>query len=130
MYYENESEIRKYSDKMNSLFLIVLLFGVPTERKKPETLKPKTIPSRITRNNICVKETNPCGTEINNGTQKCCPGLQCYEETACISSGMYKILKHYNITFGNCYNKTLLHKIINTNYTKSNNTKKIKIVKN
>lgn len=43
----------------------------------------------------CIKETNPCGTQIYNGTIGCCPGLECYEETSCI--------KCTNTTFGNCY---------------------------
>lgn len=113
-------------------FLIfLLLISVPMEKKKPETLKPKVISSSKTdKNTSCVKETNPCGTEINNKNFKCCPGLKCYEEKKCIDPDMYKILKHYNITFGNCYNETLIDKIMNTNYTKSNNTRKIKIIRN
>lgn len=53
----------------------------------------------IFSNTNCIKETNPCGTDIYNGTVGCCKGLICYEETACI--------KNKNCTkFGNCYNKT------------------------
>ena len=50
----------------------------------------------------CIGETNPCGTQVTNGKIKCCPGLVCYEETACIN----KTCLESKVKFGNCYNAT------------------------
>jgi hypothetical protein len=112
---------------MNLLFLLTLI-GSPLTggREKAKTLRPKIIVPTI--NNRCINETNPCGTEVYNGTLKCCPGLECYEETACINSNFSSILEKHNITFGNCYNKTLIRKIINSLFVKVNRTK-IKMVR-
>ena len=107
------------------LFFLINLIASPLAgvRDKPQKLRPKIIHPNV--KSQCIKETNPCGTEVYNGTLKCCPDLECYEETACINANMSKILKHFNITFGNCYNKTLLRKIMTTNFTKS----KFKIIR-
>ena len=105
---------------MKLLFLLSLI-GSPLLREKAKTLRPKIIPPIV--NNRCINETNPCGAEVYNGTLKCCPGLECYEETACIHSNFSSILENHNITFGNCYNKRLLRKIINTSFVKINKTK-------
>ncbi len=112
---------------MNLLFLLAL-FGSPLirGREKVKTLRPEII--RPTIKNRCINETNVCGEEVYNGTLKCCPGLECYEETACIHSNFSGILKNNNITFGNCYNKSVLRKIINTIFIKINKTE-IKVVK-
>ena len=103
-----------------NLFFLLCFFGSPLTRVKPQTLRPEIIQPTI--ENRCINETNVCGEEVYNGTLKCCPGLECYEETACIHSNFSDILKNNNITFGNCYNKSVLQKIINTIYTKINKT--------
>jgi hypothetical protein len=112
---------------MNILFLLAIISSpLLGGREKPQKLRPKIIAPIV--NNRCINETNPCGTEVYNGTLKCCPGLECYEETACIHYNFSSILEKHNITFGNCYNKTLIRKIINTLFIKVNKTE-IKMVR-
>ena len=50
---------------LSLLLLIVVVFGAPLR---------------------CVREGGACA--VVNNTTECCPGLQCYESTACIEAGV------------------------------------------
>ena len=88
---------------MNLIFILIIL-----SKEKPVNIRPKNVP--VSKPLTCISETNPCGSEIYNGTLKCCPGLECYEETACIDKNLSIILEKYNVTFGNCYKKQIVEK--------------------